>query len=71
MDFFAIASWGFYPTPGVTMAQRAAYFVTRGLWGGPLPETVPSSGVSWIGRAFSTLYLNAKIFKNKLLDLLT
>lgn len=31
MDWFAIASWGAYPTPGVTAAQRAAYAVSYGL----------------------------------------
>ena len=36
MDFFAIASYGAYPTPTPTGAQRAAFAVTYGLFGGPL-----------------------------------
>lgn len=38
MDFFAIASSGVYPSPASTAAQRAAFAVTYGLFGGPLVE---------------------------------
>ena len=33
MDFMAIASWGTYPTPTPTNAQRAAYAASYGLLG--------------------------------------
>lgn len=40
MDWFAITSHGIYPTPTPTDAERAAYIVTDGLWGGPLSSSV-------------------------------
>jgi hypothetical protein len=43
MDFIAIASLGFYPTPTPTGQQRAAYVATYGLLN-LLPAGVTSTG---------------------------
>lgn len=50
MDFLAIVSHGFYPTVGVTTAQRMASVVTQGLFLGPLSAAVVA------GRFWNTIF---------------
>lgn len=55
MDWFAIVSRGVFPTPTPSGAERAAYIVTSGLFGGPLP-TSGGAGV------YGSLYLDLSLY---------
>ena len=45
MDWFAVASWGVFPTPTPSGARRAAYAVSYGLLG-----TMPSAAANVAAR---------------------
>ena len=57
MDFIAIASMGFYPTPTPTNAARAAFVATYGLiniGAGILPGGGISRGLIQLGMSLTT-----------------
>lgn len=54
MDWFAVASLGTYPTPGVTATQRAAFAVSYGLLSLIPPYSAP---VSHAGKIFLDMFM--------------
>jgi hypothetical protein len=57
MDFFAVASIGFYPTPTPTNRARAAFVATYGLiniGAGSLPGGGVSRGLIQLGMSLTT-----------------
>lgn len=56
MDFLAVASMGFYPTPTPTGAQRMASVATYGLFLGPLPAGVVGGGKGLMSFGFGFLF---------------